>query len=117
MINGDEMSAHFNHIKKLTINQFDESMPKGWEADIKKHILHVAKARRTDNLDMIFEETEEENEEDTENMLIDETEENEEGDQQNITENNDTEESQAQSILQQKRTRKKPAYLQDFITD
>ena len=56
MIDGTEMSAHYNHIKKLTLNQYDESMPKNWEADITKLILNVAKAKRTNNIDIIFEE-------------------------------------------------------------
>jgi hypothetical protein len=55
---GYELSAHFNHIKKMNINQFDESMPKGWTADIKKHILKIKKARTTNKIDLIFEEEE-----------------------------------------------------------
>ena len=58
MIDGTEMSAHYNHIKKLTLNQYDESMPKSWEADIQKLILNVAKAKRTNKVDIIFEEAE-----------------------------------------------------------
>ena len=58
MISGNEMSAHMDHIKKLTLNQYEESMPKGWEADIKKHILHVAKANKTNKVDIVFEEEE-----------------------------------------------------------
>ena len=58
MISGNEMSAHMDHIKKLTLNQYEESMPKGWEADIKKHILHVARANKTNKVDIVFEEEE-----------------------------------------------------------
>ena len=60
VISGEEMSAHFNHIKKLTINQFEESMPKGWHKDIKEHILSIEKTKRTNKTDIIFEEEEEE---------------------------------------------------------
>ena len=59
VISGEEMSAHFNHIKKLTINQFEESMPKGWHSDIKRHILSIEKTRKLSNIDIIFEEEEE----------------------------------------------------------
>ena len=59
VISGEEMSAHFNHIKKLTINQFEESMPKGWHTDIKRHILSIEKTRKLSNIDIIFEEEEE----------------------------------------------------------
>ena len=57
VLNGDELSAHYNHVKKLTLNDYDESFPKQWEADIKKLILHVAKAKRSNRNDIIFEET------------------------------------------------------------
>ena len=60
VITGEEMSAHFNHTKKLTINQFEESMPRGWHKDIKEHILSIERTKRTNNTDIIFEEEEEE---------------------------------------------------------
>ena len=55
VLTGEEMSAHYNHIKKMTIKQFEEAMPKGWHADIKKHILTIERARKSGTLDMIFE--------------------------------------------------------------
>merc|ERR1711963_1301416 len=55
VLTGEEMSAHYNHIKKMTIRQFEEAMPKGWHADIKKHILTIERARKSGTLDMIFE--------------------------------------------------------------
>jgi hypothetical protein len=46
MISGNEMSAHMDHIKKLTLNQYEESMPKGWEADIKKTHTTCSKSKQ-----------------------------------------------------------------------
>ena len=58
VLTGEEMSAHFNHIKKMSIRQFEEAMPKDWHADIKKHILTIEKTRKLGTLDLIFEEEE-----------------------------------------------------------
>ena len=60
VLSGEEMSAHFNHVKKMTVRQFEEAMPKDWHADIKKHILTIEKTRKLGTLDLIFEEEEEE---------------------------------------------------------
>ena len=60
VLSGEEMSAHFNHVKKITVRQFEEAMPKDWHADIKKHILTIEKTRKLGTLDLIFEEEEEE---------------------------------------------------------
>ena len=52
------MSAHYNQIKKITVNQFEEEMPKKWHEDIKRHILSIERTKKTRKLDYIFEEDE-----------------------------------------------------------
>ena len=58
VLNGEEMSAHYNQIKKITVNQFEEEMPKKWHEDIKRHILSIERTKKTRKLDYIFEEDE-----------------------------------------------------------
>ena len=61
VLTGAEMSAHYNHIKKITANQFEEEMPKKWQEDLKKHILSIERTKNTKRLDYIFEEDEQDN--------------------------------------------------------
>ena len=58
VLTGEEMSAHFYHIKKMTLKQFNEGMPKGWHEDIKRHLLQISRGRQTNKIDLIFEEEE-----------------------------------------------------------
>ena len=58
VLTGAEMSAHYNHIKKITVNQFEEEMPKKWHEDLKRHILSIERTKNTKRLDYIFEEDE-----------------------------------------------------------
>ena len=59
VLNGERLSAHYNHIKKITVKQFEEEMPKRWHEDLKRHILAIEKTRKSGKLDYIFEEDEE----------------------------------------------------------
>ena len=60
VLSGEELSAHYNHIKKVTVNQFEEAMPNKWHEDLKRHILSIERTKNTKRLDYIFEEDEQE---------------------------------------------------------
>ena len=60
VITGEELSAHFYNIKKMTLKQFNEGMPREWHEDIKRHLLQMNRGRKTKKLDLIFEEEDQE---------------------------------------------------------
>ena len=57
VVNGSVLSAHYKHIKKLTLQEFQDALPTTWVSDIKTLILSTQrKSHKSKKLDLIFEE-------------------------------------------------------------
>ena len=57
VVNGQVLSAHYKHIKKLTLQEFQDALPSSWVSDIQTLIISSQKrAHKSKNLDIIFEE-------------------------------------------------------------
>ena len=57
VVHGEVLSAHYKHIKKLTLQGFQDALPSSWVSDIKTLIISSQrKSHKSDKLDIIFEE-------------------------------------------------------------